>query len=143
MKSTQKTIFIQIKNDFSELAKVSQLFEQFSETHQLPLKFTNPVNLALDEILNNIIAYGYDDDKEHKISIEVSLVDQSIKLKIEDDGIPFNPLDLKEADTTSGIQERAVGGLGIHLLRNMLDKLSYGYINNKNCLFAEKNIREL
>jgi len=137
---SQKSIVIKIKNDISELEKVNQVFEQFAENHQLLLKITNPVSLALDEILNNIISYGYSDNENHEIKIEIQLSETLLKIQIEDDGLQFDPFKVEEADTKSEIEEREVGGLGMHLVKNMLDDLSYEYKNKKNCLILEKNI---
>jgi len=143
MNASEKSISIKIKNNFSELEKVNYAFEEFIIIHQLTADVSNPINLALDEILNNTITYGYQDEKDHEISIEIKLLDDKISLYIEDDSLPFNPLEVKESDTKSKLEERAVGGLGIHLIRNLLDNISYEYKKEKNCLTLEKKIKEI
>ena len=132
-----------IKNDLTELGKISQIVEEFNETHRLPLKAVNAVSLALDEILTNIISYGYEEQGDHFIDIRISLQNEQIILEIEDDARQFNPLTVPEADTESAINERPIGGLGVHLVRNMMDEIHYIYKNNKNCLLMKKKIKEV
>lgn len=140
MEASPKRIHIKIKNNILELENVNRIFGQFIETNHIDQKIFSAVSLALDEILNNIISYGYNDEKEHQINIQISLLNEKIKVQIVDDALPFNPLDIKEADTKSSVEDRAIGGLGIHLIKKTADKLSYAYINKKNCLTLEKNI---
>ena len=140
MESLQKSI--SIKNDLHELERVSRFFEQFIKTHQLLVEVSNPISLALDEILNNIITYGYSDEKEHEINIQINMFKEKIQLQIQDDALPFNPLELAESDTKSNLENRAIGGLGIHLIRKLMDKMHYEYKNKKNCLTLEKNFKE-
>ena len=134
-------LFIRIKNQISEIDKVSQLFNNFITDHQIPGNIGKALDLALDEILNNIINYGYEDETNHEIDISIILSDNQFIVKIEDDGLKFNPLDVPEADTASSIEARPIGGLGIHLVRNVLDDVYYSFENNKNCITLKKIIR--
>jgi anti-sigma regulatory factor (Ser/Thr protein kinase) len=134
-------LFIQIKNRKSEIARVSQSFKHLATSQNLPVKVINAIDLALDELLNNIISYGYEDHNEHEISIELKLSKNQIVLSIIDDGKEFNPLDIHSADTKSSLQERSIGGLGIHLVKNVIDEIDYKYENNKNYLTMKKDIR--
>ena len=139
----ESKLSLHIKNDLSELKKVAQSFSNFNKKHRLPLKVFNTVDLALDEILNNIISYGYDDNNAHVIDIHISVVDKGIIVEIKDDGRPFNPLSVVDADTKKTMDERPIGGLGLHLIRNMMDDVQYIYKDNKNCLTMKKQIMEI
>lgn len=132
-----------IKNDLSELGKVSRAVDEFNQAHRLPLKTANAVSLALDEIITNIISYGYEDQENHFIGIRISLQDEQVLIEVEDDGREFNPLTIPEADTESSIEERPIGGLGVHLVRNLMDELKYTYQNKKNCLLMKKKLKEI
>jgi anti-sigma regulatory factor (Ser/Thr protein kinase) len=134
-------LYIRINNQISEIAHVSQSFNDFSIQNKLPGKISHALDLALDEVLNNIIKYGFDDKNKHDINIEIDVSKNHIKLKIEDDGQQFNPLEVPEADTKSSIEERPIGGLGIHLVRNLMDDVQYKYENNKNCITMRKIFR--
>lgn len=140
MESSEKSISLKIKNNFSELARLNIVFEKFVQKHQLTSAVNNAISLALDEILNNTITYGYGDKESHEISIKITLFDYKIRLYIEDDALHFNPLEAKESDTTSQLENRPVGGLGIHLIKGLLDNIYYRYKNGKNCLTLEKNL---
>ena len=95
-----------------------------------------PLGLQGDELLTNIISYAYRDDKEHEIGIKVELSSDRLKVSMVDDGIPFNPLGIEKPDTELPLEEREIGGLGIHLVRNMMDKVSYRRRIDKNVITA-------
>ncbi len=143
MPGMERNLNITIRNDISELTRVNQLFNDFYASLQLPAKVTNSLDIAIDEILSNIIKYGYDDQRTHEIVIRMSIKDQELTLEIEDDARPFNPLTVAEADTKSSIDERRIGGLGLHLVRSMMDDVSYRYTNERNCLAMRKTIKEI
>jgi anti-sigma regulatory factor (Ser/Thr protein kinase) len=135
-------LIIRIKNDLSELEKIVQQFDIFSTQNRLPVKIKNAVDLVIDEIINNIITYGYDDDEEHYIDVTIFIKDEMLNLEIEDDARKFNPLNETEPDTESSIEKREIGGLGLHFLKNMMDEVVYKYINKKNNLIMRKQIKE-
>jgi anti-sigma regulatory factor (Ser/Thr protein kinase) len=133
-------VIIRIKNNLSEISRISKLLLDFSQQNKVPHKINHALDLALDEILNNIINYGYEDHKEHEILIQISLAAKELVLIIEDDGHPFNPLDVPVPDTESSLNERTVGGLGLHLVKNIMDQVQYKYENNKNRIKMVKKI---
>ena len=138
-----ENIFIQIKNDITEIKTVSQALYEFCTSQHLPLNIINSLDLALDEILNNIITHGYIQHNESDITIQIMRSDSQIIIIIEDQGKKFNPLKIKAADTESKIENRPIGGLGIHLIKNFIDEIQYKYENNKNCLTLKKLIGEI
>ena len=129
--SAMNDLSITIKNELGELEKVNQALAQFSEHHQLSAHVNNAISLALDEIITNIVEYGYQDQEEHLIELRFSLEEGQLTLAIEDDGVPFDPLDSESPDTNSSLEERPVGGLGIHLVRNVMDEIVYNYENEE------------
>ena len=133
-----RTISIELKNNFSEIERLIQIVTEFGEVNNLPPNVLFAVSLALDEILTNVISYGYKDDNEHLIIIRFSLKDEELIAEVEDDGQPFNPLGAPEPDTDKPLQERQIGGLGIHLVRNLMDKLEYRRQENRNILVMKK-----
>lgn len=131
---------IKIVNKISEVSRVVDSVEAFAEEIDLPFKVLNTVNLALDEIVTNIISYGYTDDENHEIEIELILLDGVLTVKVEDDAKAFNPLDQPEPDTDIPLEEKKIGGLGIHLIKNLMDELEYIRVNDKNVFVMKKNI---
>ncbi len=129
---------LEIKNDLAQLERVAQAVEEFGELHHLPPKTVFEVNLSLEEILTNVISYGYSDDNEHLIMARFSLSEKELEIEITDDGRPFDPLELPPPDLEKPLAERPVGGLGIHLVRNLMDELDYQRRQDKNILVLKK-----
>lgn len=132
------TISTTLKNQLSEVSKLYEKLETFGQTEHIPEGVIASMNLALEEILTNIISYGYQDTQEHKISLRLTLEEESLVAEIEDDGAPFNPLDSPDPDITLPIEERPIGGLGIHLTKKMMDEITYAQHNGKNLLRLRK-----
>lgn len=133
-------ICIELKNHLSELERLSHFLEEFGESNLLPLKVIMEINLALDEIFTNIVSYGYKDQEQHLIHIHLSLAEKELNIRVEDDGFPFNPLEIPEPDLNLPLEERKTGGLGIHFVRNMLEELKYERLRGKNILVMKKKL---
>ena len=138
----QITLSVLLRNDLSELRRVNQTVTEFAENHGLAPELVYRVNLALEEVITNIIYYAYEDSSEHEISVRVSWRDPRIELEIEDDGRPFNPLEAPAPDLEKPLAERRLGGLGIHLMRNMMAELEYRRKNHRNILVLKAKNRE-
>ena len=114
-----------IPNHVTENAGVKKHFDTFCEHYDIPEDVRKKMCIVFDELLTNIISYAYRDDKEHSIGIKVELSPDRLKVSMVDDGIPFNPLGVEEPDMALPLEDRKIGGLGIHLVRKMMDKVSY------------------
>ena len=141
MLNMEKEISIRIKNQRSELDSVKKLLDDFYSYHQLPKKPAYAVDLSIEELLVNIISYAFEDEKTHFIHIQVSLSGEALAVRIDDDGKPFNPLEAAEPDVSSPLEKRQVGGLGLHLVKKLMDSIHYQYEAGRNCLTIKKNIR--
>jgi serine/threonine-protein kinase RsbW len=138
-----KEINLTLKNDFKEFSKISQFLEKLGQDQSIPAKIIFQINLSLEEIFNNILLHGYRDGNEHEISFRFLNEQQKIIIVIEDDAEYFNPLEAAEPDTTSSLDDRQAGGLGIHLVRSMMDRLDYKRKDNKNILTLEKDLSKI
>ncbi len=123
-----------VRNHFSELSVVDDKVDAFAAQCKLPTATTSKLKLIFDELLNNIISYAYTDDAEHEIEICLEVVGHRLVVSIADDGLPFNPLTVEPPDTNSPLAERQVGGLGIHLVRNLVDEATYQRRVDRNVL---------
>ncbi|MGC9363417.1 MAG: ATP-binding protein [Fidelibacterota bacterium] len=132
------SIEIHIANKIPEIEHVCDEIDRFSRAHTVPDKEIFTLHLAIDEILTNIISYGYSDKKEHFIDIHYTLEKDYQKLEIIDDSHPFDPADAPEPDVQSDLTERKIGGLGIYLIKNMMDEINYSSKNGKNTLVLTK-----
>jgi len=128
---------IVINNQPGEKLKVVQALEEFSRDHHLPASVVQAADLALEEHLTNLMSYGLADNCEHPIEVRFSLAPDFI-IEVEDDGPPFNPLHLPPVDTTLPLEQRPIGGLGIHLMRQFMDDIEYHSAGGKNVLRMRK-----
>jgi PAS domain S-box-containing protein len=132
---------ITVKNDVAVIDDVNQMFNAFAERHVISRDISRKVNLVFDELLSNIITYAYDDDAEHEIDIRIELTEERLVITISDDGVPFNPYASAAPDTALSIEEREIGGLGIHLVRSVMDEVIYKRRIDRNVvtLVKERN----
>jgi anti-sigma regulatory factor (Ser/Thr protein kinase) len=114
-----------IKNSFEEIARASETVTEWLEARKVAPAASYLANLAIEELITNCIKYGYEDQREHDIEIYLSVADAQMALIVSDDGHAFNPLEAPEPDINLPIEDRPVGGLGLHLLRKLADHIKY------------------
>ncbi len=139
MKSGENLI-VKIKNDIGAIAELREKVGAFCAANKMPLKSVNNVKLAVDEILTNVISYAFKDRDTHEIVVRAGLSQSFLHIEIEDDGWQFNPLRLPEPDIEKPLEERQIGGLGVYLVRKIMDGVEYRRENEKNILIMKKNI---
>ncbi len=96
--------------------------------------------LIFDELLSNVISYAFPDEGDHEISAHIEFVAERLTVTISDDGLPFNPLSAKTPDTKADLEDRELGGLGIHLVRSLVDDVAYHRRIDKNVLTLVKHL---
>ena len=131
---------IVVKNKVSEIERLSRVVADFCAAHGLSAAVEADVNLALDEVLANVILHGFTDSVEHEIIVRLGLEPGCVSMEVEDDGRHFNPLDAPAPDLTSPIIDRPIGGLGIYLVKSIMDELDYRRREGRNCLFMKKRV---
>jgi serine/threonine-protein kinase RsbW len=130
-----------IKNELSELESLNATLAQFLDAHGIPYRAAYAVNLAIDELVVNVMRYAYVDDDTHVIDIELVIEGEQVILRIVDDGRPFDPRGGPALDLHA--EDREAGGLGLLLVLDMVDVLQYRRVEEKNYvevrvhLFAE------
>jgi anti-sigma regulatory factor (Ser/Thr protein kinase) len=129
-----------IANDLSEIARVADLVDEFGASHRFPNEVVVALNVSLDEILNNIISYGYDDAGRHDILVRLELGHGKVEAVVEDDGKPFNPLTVAPPDFAG--RPREDGGVGLHFVRKLTDELTYTRGEGVNRLRLMKRLAE-
>lgn len=123
-----------ILNKIRDLARMPELVERFAAEYHLPPNIVFGMNVALDEMLSNIIKYGYTDDAIHEIRVRLSVDGPMVVAEIEDDGRPFNPCAAPAVDVDAPAEERKVGGLGIHIVRKLMSQMDYTRTADRNRL---------
>ena len=134
------TLQTTIRNDISDLKVVCDLVSRFERAGRLPAKVVFDINVVLDELLSNIIKYGYADNGPHEIRVTLSARDATIEIGIEDDGKAFDPLAAPAPDLSLPLAERPIGGLGLHFVRQLMDDVKYKRENDHNYLFLKKKL---
>ena len=124
-----------IASDLGELERLHDVVAELGEVGDWPPDLVYQVDLVLEELIVNTVNYGYDDDARHEIEVTLTSDEDVFTVEIIDDGHAFNPLkDAPEPDLDAGIEDRPIGGLGIHLMRVMMDDVHYRREENKNHL---------
>jgi anti-sigma regulatory factor (Ser/Thr protein kinase) len=131
---------IRLSNRFGELARLKEALRNYCEFRELPSNIVFALTLSLDEVVTNVMSYGYDDHDEHHIDVTLRSGHGVIEITVEDDGKPFDPLEYRIPDLKCPIDERPVGGLGIHLVKTYMNELEYRRVGGKNRLTMRKNI---
>jgi len=127
-------IRLTLRNDVRELARVHSLASRVLERGSIAADAVYATQLALEEILSNVIRHGYEETGSHEISVHLRVGDGAVDLEVEDDGREFDPLSAPEVDLGVPLEERRVGGLGIHLLRKMASEIRYRRADGRNHL---------
>ena len=112
----------------------------FAQANQLPAVVVRAADLALEEHLTNVMNYAYDDAQPHQIRVRLAVEHGHLLIEVEDDGKPFNPLQASEVDTSVPLEQKPIGGLGIHLMRRFMDELHYHREGNRNVLGMRKRL---
>ena len=130
----------ELKSDLSGLETLCQHLNKFGQAAGLSEACITDVNICLDELFTNIVSYGFEDDLEHFVRIALDLDGQVLTVSIEDEGIPFNPLDKKDPEVPADLKDVHIGGLGIHIVRKLMDDVCYQRKDGKNKLTMKKSI---
>ena len=121
-----------------ELEGLAASVEDFAREQEWPNDLTFQVNLVLEELWLNVVNHGHDNG-DHLVEIEMTSEAESLTIEITDDGKPFNPLENAPVpDVTAALGDRSIGGLGVHLVRTMMDDMRYSREGGKNHLILVK-----
>lgn len=121
-----------LKNELPEISRGVDHLEEFGQTNKIPSKIIYDFAMAFDELVTNIISYGYGDNNTHEIIIELKIDDGYMTAMICDDAKPFNPLEQPAVDVSKPVEDRQIGGLGIFLVRNLMETVAYEYKDGRN-----------
>ena len=131
---------IVLPNDINEVPRLTAFVDAVCEAVGFNPTVTMQMNLAIEEAVVNVMNYAYPRGKKGDVTIEALSNDVRLKVVIIDSGTPFDPTVHADVDTTLSAQERPIGGLGIHLVRQMMDSINYERVNNLNVLTLRKKL---
>lgn len=120
--------------------QVTGAFDAFSAAHRVTPPVAQAVQVALDELLSNTVRSGFPPGQTGRIDVRFDIDEGALDVLIVDDGVPFDPLARAEPDTGASLEARPVGGLGIHLVRQLMDRVDYERRDGENRLRLRKGI---
>ena len=129
---------VTVTNDLAELERLSRAVEEFGRAAGLSAPVIFDLELAANEILTNVILHGYDDEREHAIVVRLVANAGEVTVEVEDDGRPFDPSSVPTPRLDLPLEERPLGGLGVHLARRVTDAIEYRRQDGRNILRMRK-----
>lgn len=135
-----KTRVIEFRNELSELKRLEEETAVLASDFGLSAELVFEINLALDELLTNVISYAFEDDGEHVIRLTIEREDDDLVFTLIDDGAPFDPLSSEKPDTEGSLEERKIGGLGLYFVRKKMDAFSYRREASQNMITLRKRV---
>ena len=133
------TLELSLANDLSEIARAAERIEEFCGAREVAPQIAYAVNLAIDEVLSNTIGYGYDDDERHRIDLSLRQEGGALVVVIVDDGREFDSSIERTPDVEAPLEERALGGLGLFLVHQMMDGVEYRRRDGRNIVTLTKH----
>ncbi len=140
MKMKTQNYPFELDNDLSELKTLNKHLSAFGRNIGVQELCISEINICLDELFTNIVLYGFNDDLKHKIKFIMTVDDNILTAAIEDDGVPFNPLKKEAVDLPTNVDDAEIGGLGIHITKELVDTISYKRKRGINRVTVRKNI---
>lgn len=125
---------LQLAIEQASLAHLAEAIEAIGDEEGWNPTLSFQIDLVLEELVQNVIAYGYPDGREGEVFVSIDDLGGVLRLVVEDDGNAFDPLGLPVPDVEASIAERNIGGLGIHFARTLTDTQNYRRVNGRNCV---------
>lgn len=129
-----------IVNQLEEVGTVMSAFLEFAKRSGIEKEVSQKINVAFDELLNNIISYGFPDGGKHEIEVKAEMDAGRLKITIVDDGVPFNPFQREMPNLDGTLSDRQIGGLGIHIVRQLMDEVFYKRGVDRNTVTLIKHL---
>lgn len=129
-----------LPNDIETIPELNVFVDGFAEEAGLDMAFTMSLNLAVEEAVVNVMSYAYPEGTVGYVDIEMKIDNGKLYCTLSDTGTPFDPTLTPDANITLPAEERAIGGLGIHLTRQIMDDIKYAYRDGHNILEMTKQL---
>jgi anti-sigma regulatory factor (Ser/Thr protein kinase) len=137
------TISLLLKNDMPEIERLAEEVTRFANQHGVPPETAGDLNLALEEVVANVIMHAYPQGGAHEIRVDVTAEKDRVTAEVVDDGVRFDPLQGPEPNVALPLAQRPVGGLGLFLVRRVMDELHYSREAGRNRLTMVKKVGSL
>ena len=134
------SLTVRLENRLAEIPRAIGLLDTFCAGRGIPAAIAFNFELALDEILTNVISYAFTENERHEIEVRIHCGVGELIMELIDDGKPFDPLSVPPPDTTAPLEDREIGGLGIHMVKTVMDSVAYQRDGNRNHLELRRRI---
>ncbi|MET0851484.1 MAG: ATP-binding protein [Candidatus Rokuibacteriota bacterium] len=134
------TIDRTVAGDAGGIAMVMQLVDDLAAECDLPASAVTDMQVALDEVLANIVSYAHPDGSAHDIRVRLTVTGSVLEAEVEDDGQPFDPLTAPAPDLSAPLADRQVGGLGIHFVKRLMSEVRYARVGDRNRLVLRRRL---
>lgn len=129
------TVSLDLSDHSDELTRLAAAIEDMAGAEDWPADLAFQINLCLDELTTNVVKYAHADDGTRKIHITLASEPDLITIEMMDNGPPFDPLhDAPQPDLEASLEDRRIGGLGIHFVRTLMDEVRYRREQDRNHL---------
>ena len=132
---------IKIKNEVGELERVNQFVEEIGEELGLDMELQMNLNLVMEEMVSNVIFYAYPEGKHEEIELVAESDGKELTFVLSDKGKEFDPTLKEDADPNVNPMERDIGGMGIYIVKNIMNEVTYQRLEGKNLLTMKKDIK--
>ena len=136
--SSSKRRRLKLRNDIDEIPRLHALIETIADETGMDHALAMSLNLALEEAVSNVMLYAYPAGSEGRVDIETVIRDDRIDFRVIDSGVPFDPTAASDPDLAVDLKDRPIGGLGIYLVKRIMDEVSYARQDGKNILSMTK-----
>jgi serine/threonine-protein kinase RsbW len=133
---------LRIKNQMAELEKVSQFIDEIGEELGLSMELIMNLNLVMEEMVVNVISYAYPEGTDAEIELLAKSDANELTLVLSDQGKEFDPTKKKDSDMSVNPAERELGGMGIYIVKNLMNKVTYQRLEGRNLLTMTKSIND-
>jgi len=140
MDNPEKIKNLQLVNEISQLSVITEFVENLVDEWELSPGLAMSLNLVLEEAFTNVVFYAYADEKQHLIDLNFEKSGEQLKIILTDDGSEYDPTQKGDPDFDVPIEKRNVGGLGIFLIKKIMDTVEYQRKEDRNYLILTKNI---
>jgi anti-sigma regulatory factor (Ser/Thr protein kinase) len=135
-----ESLKLSVRSSFAAVAPANEEASAWLRARHVPADVVHVANLTVEELVTNCVRYAYADDSEHVVEVEMVLEEDRLLVHVVDDGHRFDPLTAPEPDLTLPLEERPIGGLGLHLLRQMADAMTYERVAGRNHVTVVKRL---
>lgn len=135
------SVSIELCNELGELDRLHETIERLQADAGLDAQLAFHLQLVCDELVTNTISYAYSPDERRGIAVTFTVTETEIEVRIVDEGVPFDPFSRPDPDTSLGIDERGIGGLGIYFVRQLMDEAAYAREDGCNVVRLAKKRR--